>query len=198
MRTATQAAPLVLIDGSWLQGGLGAGMIRTPIGRKLFHIFYEEVGCGNHDGHHANLYRSLLSEMGVSLPPFDSREFAHWSGFEDSTFEVPVIWLCLSHFPRRCLPEILGLNLAVELAGLGAGYMGARDVLRHYGFSTLFVDLHNAADNVSVGHTAWALDAIKTYMDEVAASQGLHALDAVWHRVWTGVRSTLPQEAADR
>ncbi len=193
IESTAQLAPLILIDGAWLQGVTSAGIIHTPVGRKLFHIFYEEVGLGDPRGHHANIYRELLSEMGVKHPPFDSMDFALWTGFRDSSFDVPVLWLSLSCFPRHFLPEILGLNLAVELAGLGGPYLEARDALRHFGFNPSFVELHNSADNVSVGHAAWAVDAIKTYMDEVAAREGPHNLDRVWLRIWTGVRSTLPQ-----
>lgn len=188
-----QLAPLILLDGSWIQGVTNAGMIHTSIGGKLFHIFYEEVGLGDAAGHHANIYRELLSAMGVTQASFDSMDFALSTDFRNSSFDVPVLWLCLSYFPRHFLPEILGLNMAVELAGLGGPYLEARDTLRHFGFPSTFVDLHNAADNVSVGHAAWALDAIQTYMDEVAAREGPHNLDLAWRRVWTGIRSTLPR-----
>jgi len=91
------------------------------------------------------------------------------------------------------MPEILGLNLAVELAGVGGPYMEARDTLRRFRYPTLFVDMHNAADNVTAGHAAWATNAIKHYMDQVTERKGPHHLDDVWHRVWSGVRATLPQ-----
>ncbi|HJO27032.1 MAG TPA: iron-containing redox enzyme family protein [Planctomycetota bacterium] len=192
----TQVAPLLFVDGSWLQGHLGPGVIHTAIGRKLFGIFYEEIGGGDSEAHHANIFRALLAEMGVDLPDFTSREFANWTGIDSSAFDVPVIWLGLSLFPRRYMPEILGMNLAVELAGLGASYMGARDIMRHYGISTTFVDLHNGADNVSAGHSARALEAIQIYLDEILARDGREAVDACWQRVWAGLRSTLPQEAS--
>ena len=91
------------------------------------------------------------------------------------------------------MPEILGLNLAVELAGIGGPYLEARDTLRAFGLPTLFVELHNAADNVADGHAAWSMNAIKIYMDEIAARDGPHNLDFIWHRVWSGICSTLPQ-----
>jgi hypothetical protein len=193
--TTTKAAPLLFVDGAWLQGHLGPGVIHTSVGRKLFGIFYEEIGAGDPEAHHANLFRALLAEMGVDLPDFTSREFVDWPGFEDSAFDVPVIWLGLSLSPRCHMPEILGLNLAVELAGLGASYMGARDILRHHGISTTFVDLHNGADNVSAGHSAQAREAIQIFLDGVLARDGREAADVQWRRVWTGLRSTLPQEA---
>ena len=71
--------------------------------------------------------------------------------------------------------------------------MEARDILRYFDLPTLFVEMHNAADNVTNGHGAMALDAIKQYLDEIAAREGPHNLDHAWHRVWSGVRATLPQ-----
>jgi hypothetical protein len=131
--------------------------------------------------------------MGEAAPAVESWEFARWQRLRDSSFDVPTLWLSISCFPRHFLPEILGLNLAVELAGIGGPYMEARDTLKRFGFPTLFVDVHNAADNVAAGHSAWAMNTIKRYMDEVAEREGPHALTNTWHRVWSGVRSTLPQ-----
>jgi hypothetical protein len=126
------------------------------------------------------------------LPDVTELDFAMSDKFPDSAFEVPAIWLSLSCFSRHYMPEILGLNLAVELAGVGAGYLEAHDTLEYFGFPTLFVDIHNAADNASVGHAALAVDAIKIYMNELAEREGLHSIDAYWHRIWTGMRLTLP------
>ncbi len=55
------------------------------------------------------------------------------------------------------------------------------------------MDVHNAADNVAAGHSAWAMNAIKRFMDGEAEREGPHNLDHTWHRVWSGVRATLPQ-----
>jgi hypothetical protein len=193
IETTVQLAPLILIDGGWLQGMASPALIHTTVGRMLFHVLVEELGEGKPDEHHANVYRDLLAAMGEDAPPVDTMEFANWSRLYDESFEVPTLWLAISCFPRHFLPEILGLNLAVELAGVGGPYMEARDTLRHFGYPTLFVDVHNAADNVSVGHAAWAMNAIKRYMDDVMEREGPHNVDRVWHRVWTGVRATLPQ-----
>jgi len=193
VETTVQLAPLILIDGGWLQGMASPALIHTTVGRMLFHVLVEELGEGKPEEHHANVYRDLLAAMGEDAPPVDTEEFAHWPRLYDESFDVPTLWLTISCFPRHFLPEILGLNLAVELAGVGGPYMEARDTLRGFGFPTLFVDVHNAADNVSVGHAAWAMNAIKRYMDDVAERDGPHNVDRVWHRVWTGVRATLPQ-----
>jgi len=193
VEATVQLAPLILIDGGWLQGMASPALIHTTVGRMLFHVLVEEIGEGNPDEHHANIYRDLLAAMGEDAPPVESMEFARWPRLRDESFEVPTLWLSISCFPRHFLPEIIGLNLAVELAGIGGPYMEARDTLRRFGYPTLFVDVHNAADNVSVGHAAWAMNAIKRYIDGVAEREGPHGVDHAWHRVWTGVRATLPQ-----
>jgi hypothetical protein len=155
-------------------------------------VFIEELGDGDFCKHHSNIYRELLESMGVKHPEFHTREFAHSSAFPDSAFEIAVLWLSLSLFPRHYLPEMLGLNLAVELAGLGGPYLEARDTLRYFGFPTIFVDLHNAADNVSAGHAALAMNTIETYMNDLADREGPHNLDDVWYRIWAGLSSTQP------
>jgi hypothetical protein len=193
IEATVQLAPLILIDGGWLQGMASPALIHTTVGRMLFHVLVEELGEGKPEEHHANVYRDLLAAMEVEAPPVDTWEFARWPRLEDSSFEVPTLWLSISCFPRHFLPEILGLNLAVELAGVGGPYMEARDTLRRFGYPSLFVDVHNAADNVSVGHAAWAMKAITRHMDDLAEREGPHNLDPVWHRVWAGVRATLPQ-----
>jgi hypothetical protein len=193
VESSVQLAPIVLIDGAWLQGVASPAVIHTAVGRMLFHIMAEEIGEGRAEEHHANLYRALLAAMGEDAPPVDSWEFVRWPRLQDASFEVPTLWLAISCFPRHFLPEILGLNLAVELAGVGGPYMEARDALRRFGLPTQFVDVHNAADNVAAGHSAWAMHAIRRYLDEVAEREGPHSLDHTWRRVWSGVRATLPQ-----
>ncbi|CAN7513441.1 iron-containing redox enzyme family protein [Mesorhizobium caraganae] len=193
IEATVQLAPLILIDGGWLQGMASPATIHTTVGRMLFHVFVEEIGEGSSREHHANIYRDLLEAMGVNAPTIESREFIEWDRLDAQSFEIPVLWLAISCFPRHFMPEILGLNLAVELAGVGAPYMEARDTLRKFRYPTLFVDVHNAADNVTAGHSAWALNAVKRYMDELAERSGPHNLDESWHRVWSGVRLTLPQ-----
>lgn len=203
IESTVQLAPLILIDGGWLQGIAAPALIHRRVSTLLFHVFYEEVGEGDPARHHANIYRDLLQAMGESAPPVHSREFAEWPRLRDDAFAIPVLWLSLSSFPRRFLPEILGLNLAVELAGVGGPYLEARDTLRYFGFPTRFVDVHNAADNVSAGHAAWAMQAIIAYLDDVAARESTEIVDHHWQRVWSGVRATLPavagpQSAASR
>jgi hypothetical protein len=89
-------------------------------------------------------------------------------------------------------PEILGMNLAMELSGVGGSYRSARKFLQFHGFSTQFVDIHNTIDNVSTGHSAWAADAIDTYMRESATRLGGDGTARDWLRVRTGYESLQP------
>lgn len=186
---ALQLCPMILIDGAWLQRWTNAGLVDSPIGALLYKILSDEIGNGDTALNHPNIYRALMAQMGVGLPDFRSREFASFARFTDAAFEVPVFWLSVSLFPHRYLPETLGLNLAMELSGVGGAYCTARDELRQHGFSTLFVDLHNTIDNVSTGHSAMALDAIELRMDQVLRGGNPQQVRGEWHRIWTGFRA---------
>jgi Iron-containing redox enzyme len=189
---AVQLAPLTLIDGSWLQGFTDYELASSEIGHSLFAIYWDELGNGEASLNHPRIYREVLRGMGVDLPPTASPEFARWTGFRDESFELPVYWLCIGRFPRTFLPELLGLNLAMELSGVGGGYRTASIALRKHGFSTRFVDIHNTIDNVATGHSAWATDAIDTLMARLPDSLGPGGRAEVWQRVRTGYRSLNP------
>ncbi|MFD7659915.1 iron-containing redox enzyme family protein [Actinosynnema sp. NPDC059797] len=184
-----QLAPLIMIDGGWLQGFTDHQLASSPTGQFLFQTYWDELGNGVWELNHPKIYRDLLRQMGVDLPPTDSPGFSAHPGFHDESFELPVYWLCISRFPRTFQPEILGLNLAMELSGVGGSYRDARVGLLHHGFSTQFVDLHNTIDNVSTGHSAWAVDAIDSYLAEQPRDDG-----EVWRRIRVGYRSLNPPE----
>jgi hypothetical protein len=190
---AVQLCPLVLIDGAWLQKWSSADLCDTAIGQILYTIYSDEIGNGRSDLNHPNIYRALMRQMGVVVPDVCTREFAYWEVLKDSAFDVPTFWLSLAQSPRSFLPETLGLNLSMELSGVGGAYRTARDELRHYGFSSHFVDLHNTIDNVSTGHSAMALDAIAIYMDEISAHANSVDIDKHWKRIWTGYIALSPQ-----
>ncbi|MGC9500389.1 iron-containing redox enzyme family protein [Streptomyces sp. WG7] len=187
-----QTAPLTLIDGSWLQGFTDYEQASSEIGHSLFETYWDELGNGEPRLNHPLIYRDVLEEMGVDLPPTASAEFARWPGFRDESFELPVYWLCVGRFPRTFLPEVLGLNLAMELSGVGGTYRRARLALKAYGFSTRFVDIHNTIDNVATGHSAWAADAVDTLMAALPETPGPGGRAETWQRVRVGYRSLNP------
>lgn len=191
---AVQTALLTLIDGSWLQGFADYEFASSDIGHSLFSTYWDELGNGEPDLNHPRIYRETLKGMGINLPPTGSLEFVNWPGFRDASFELPVYWLSIGRFPRTFLPETLGLNLAMELSGVGGAYRRGSKALQEYGFSTRFVDIHNTIDNVATGHSAWAADAIDAFMATLPDSTGPGSRSHAWHRIRTGYRSLNPPE----
>ncbi|MFE7189661.1 iron-containing redox enzyme family protein [Kitasatospora sp. NPDC057541] len=189
-----QLAPLIMIDGGWLQGFTDYRLASSHCGQFLFRTYWDELGNGEWELNHPKIYRDLIATMGFELPPTGSAAFAEWPGFREESFALPVYWLSVSRFPQRFQPEILGLNLAMELSGVGGSYRSARAALKHHGFSTQFVDLHNTIDNVATGHSAWAADAIDSYLADLPGAVGPQQEAAVWERVRAGYRSLNPPE----
>ncbi|NUR40593.1 MAG: iron-containing redox enzyme family protein, partial [Streptomyces sp.] len=187
-----QLAPLIMIDGGWLQGFTDYRLAASRAGHFLFRTYWDELGNGEPELNHPRIYRALLRQMGIDLPPTASPEFIAWPQLRDEAFAMPVFWLSVSRFPEEFMPEILGLNLAMELSGVGGSYRDARVALRHHGFSTQFVDLHNTIDNVATGHSAWAADAIDSHLNELPARPGPGGEAEVWERVRIGQRSLNP------
>jgi hypothetical protein len=181
-----QLSPMTLIDGAWLTGFTDYSLASTEIGFSLFATYWDELGNSELSLNHPVIYRELLAEMDAVPPPTGSAEFAHWPRFADSSFDLPVYWLCVSRFPQTFLPELLGLNLAIELSGVGGTYRRAQQAQRAHRFSTRFTDIHSTIDNVSTGHSAWAVDAIDTYLASISTSDGPEARALLWERVRTG------------
>ncbi len=187
--STVQLAPMILLDGAWLRGFTDYSQVSTDVGYSLFATYWDELGNGDPALNHPLIYRELLAEMGVRLPPTGSEKFARWPGFREASFRLPVYWLCVGSLPQTLLAETLGLNLAMELSGVGGGYRRAATSLHAHGFSSRFVDIHNTIDNVATGHSAWAVDAICAYMSEVLRLLGAAAQVQAWSRVRLGFRS---------
>ena len=188
------AGAAALIDGAWLHGFTDYELASSETGYFLFETYWDELGNGQAHLNHPLIYREVLAEMGVHLSATGSPEFAGWPGFRDRSFELPVYWLSICRFPGTFLPEVLGLNMAMELSGVGGSYRRARTALREHGFSTRFVDVHNTIDNVAAGHSAWAADAVDSHLSALSLSQGAAALQETWERVRVGYRSLNPPD----
>lgn len=184
-----QLAPLTLIDGAWLQGYTDVTLAATRTGAPLFKIYWDELGNGSLPRNHPRVYRDVLAAMGKELPPTGSLDFAFHAEFKSESFGLPVFWLAVGKFPLRYRAEILGLNLAMELSGVGGSYRAAQHFLRHHGFPTIFVDLHNTIDNVSDGHAAWAVDAIDAH---ISAIEDCDEAASIWTRVRRGYEALEP------
>ncbi|WP_067721125.1 iron-containing redox enzyme family protein [Nocardia yamanashiensis] len=189
-----QLAPMILIDGAWLQGFTDYSLASTEIGFSLFATYWDELGNSELRLNHPLIYRQLLGEMGIDAPPTASKEFSEWDRFKDSSFAVPVYWLSLSRFPLTFTPELLGLNLAIELSGVGGTYRRMRRAHSAHKFDTRFIDIHSTIDNVSTGHSAWASDAIDIYLASILKTEGADATASVWRRVRNGYAALNPAD----
>ncbi len=182
-----QVGPLTLVDGCWLQNiKLASGCANADVRAKLFQIYDDEIGNGNPARNHANIFRELLREQEMRAPAIDSPVGLDWPGVQEANFEIANYLLAISQFPKSFFPEILGLNLAIELSGLGGFYRTLTDELRYWDIDPRFFVLHQAVDNLASGHARLASDAIALYLDQVLASSGEEEMQRGWRRVWTG------------
>lgn len=182
----TQLAPAAVIDGAWLQGATAPGAFRTPVAALLLRIYRDELGAGVPAQHHGNVLRRALAEQGVTLPPCDARAFIERPDFLPQAFSMPVLWLAFAQGSMALWPELLGLNLAIEMAGIGRGYAMAASILRRHRIDPYFFDLHNTIDNAASGHTAWSIEAITRFMDACAAPGDAPAIERATLRIWRG------------
>ncbi|HFD13080.1 MAG TPA: hypothetical protein ENJ32_11535 [Crenotrichaceae bacterium] len=191
-----QFAPVLLVDGSWLQNISNAGNHQHLISRYLTRIYADEIGDGRDDWNHANVYRQLLESTQIQLPEFTTKEFSQHRGFLDSAFDLPVFFLAISQFPSRFEAEIIGLNLAIELSGLGSTYRRLVDELDYWGIDSSIVSLHLSIDNLATGHAALAHDAVTVYLDQVLNNSGYTEMQKHWRRIWSGylALTTVPED----
>jgi hypothetical protein len=181
-----QFAPVLLVDGSWLQNVALAGNHQHSIANYLLRIYADEIGDGRSDWNHANVYRQLLKSTGIQLPEFSSEQFSQHQGFLDSAFDLPVFFLTVSQFPSSFEAEIIGLNLAIELSGLGSTYSRLVDDLKYWKIDPTIVSLHLSIDNLATGHAALAHDAVVVYLDQILNISGYAEMQKHWERIWAG------------
>jgi hypothetical protein len=171
-----------LVDGAWLQGLTRQASLRQAE-QLLYEIYWDEIGNGSPGHSHGVLYEDLLVRLGYTLPKFWTRQFVDDVDFLNEGFLAPVLRLAIAEFPESRLPEIVGVNMVCEFHGLGSAGMSKADDLSGLGFDTSFTRLHIADDNVEMGHSAKARDAVVFLMAEAAR---LGVSDAVWERVRRG------------
>ena len=181
-----QFAPTILVDGCWLQSIARVDCWDSRVNSKLFQILVDEIGDGIPEQNHPNVYRKLLKSIDISLPPVDTRAFAQHSVFLDTAFDIPNYLLAISHFPKTFLPEIIGLNLAIELGGLGAVYQRLVDELEFWEIDSQIIRLHISIDNLASGHSAIATGVIMLYLDGILNQHGYEAMQDHWNRIRTG------------
>ncbi len=185
-----QIAPMILIDGCWLQQSLTLQNTNPEICEILFSIYCDEVGNGQLQKNHCYIFQQLLDSLSIKVPPVHSKEFINHPSFINSAFDLPVYMLALSNFSDKFLPELLGLNMAIELSGLGKDYLRLVDEWNYWGIDSTIADIHISVDNYATGHTLLAKKAIWLYLDDILNRTGdTKILNSHWRRVFTGYTS---------
>ena len=178
-----QYAPLNQLDGAWLRNIAKAGPI-DEVGSLLFTVWMDEVGDGNADQNHANLYTRLVESVGITLPPINTLDYAHNPDMLDAAYTVPVMELAISQFTETFYPEILGMTLQLEWEVLAL--WPTVKLLRNFKFDPHFYELHIGIDNAANGHGAKAKAAVERFLDEARKRGGDAEVQAVWRRIWIG------------
>lgn len=178
-----QFAPLNQLDGAWIRNVARVGPI-DEIGALLFTIWMDEVGDGNPEQNHSNVYTSLLQKVGIQLPPVNSHDYAQNPDMLDSAYTVPMFELAISQFTDTFFPEILGMSLQLEWEVLAT--WPTVKLLRNFGLDPHFYELHIGIDNAANGHGANARRAVERFLDDARRRGGEAEVQSVWRRIWTG------------
>lgn len=185
-----QIAPMILIDGCWLQNSLTIENTYPEIAEILFSIYCDEIGNAVLEQNHPYIFQQLLDSLSIDVPPVYSKTFIQHPDFINSAFDLPVYMLALSQFSVQFLPELLGLNMAIELSGLGKNYMQLVDDWNYWGIDSTIVRIHISIDNYASGHTFLAKKAIKIYLDHLQQRSGkADVVNEHWRRVCCGYAS---------
>ncbi|CAF1046730.1 unnamed protein product, partial [Didymodactylos carnosus] len=179
-----QREPFHLTDGVWLRGNAPTGPC-TLIDAKLFAIYIDELGNGDVEQNHCNVYLNVLSALGLSVPDIHTREFVDQKSIMDISFKKPLLTLTTSLFPKAFYPEILGYTLWLETTS-ATEHSPLRKLLERHGLSPKFSLLHTAIDNNANGHGRYAIEAIYLYLEEIGTKYGDNEVQIQWKRIWTG------------
>ena len=181
-----QLAPSILVDGCWLQRAETLAEVSPLVARRLIATYGDEMGNGTVAHNHASLYRGLLESLDIECPPVESPAFAADPRFLDAAFDLPVLMLSISFHSHRFLPELLGLNLAIELSGLGDSYGRVARDMEYWGIDAHIVRLHQSIDNFASGHAALARETILLHLRQISGLGGDSAVQTHWRRIQTG------------
>ncbi len=178
-----QMAPFNQTDGAWLRNIVPVGPI-DEVRCLLVQILMEEVGAGDPELNHANIYTALLNSVDIYLPDIRTREYAENPDLLDSAFTVPLFQLVVSEFSQASFPELLGMTQYLEWSSVELKNMARLN--EYFGLDPHFYEMHVAIDNAATGHGAMARRAIELYLEQTRAELGEAAMQAQWERVWNG------------
>jgi Iron-containing redox enzyme len=183
VESLVQMAPFNQTDGSWLRNIGPVGPV-DEVRSLLFGIFMDEVGGGNPELNHANIYTTLLQSADIYLPSIFSRDYVDNKDIQDSSFSSPLFQLVISEFSREYFPEILGMTQYLEWSSAELQSMVL--LHEHVGLDPHFYEMHVAIDNVATGHGAKARRAIELYLEDIRVQLGENVMQTQWSRIWDG------------
>jgi hypothetical protein len=178
-----------LIDGAWIHKMGKAPQYGNRAASLMFGIYADEMGYGDMRLNHIMVARRVLDSMDVDLPEMAERDYAYHDAVPEKCYAFLAYQLAISQFPQSFFAEGLGLNLAVEMFGLGQVRLDEIRKLNHYGFDDSYERLHLTIDNVFSGHVRVGVQAIHSYLDEVRVRDGREGVERAWRRVWLGYAS---------
>jgi hypothetical protein len=177
-----QNAPNNFIDGAWAARIMPCGGA-TWVESLLAQIWYDEVGGGNADNNHPNLFRALLNGQGIKFPPIYDKAFSDNRRFLDVAFEQPVFQLAVGLYPQQFLREILGMTLWIEWNSSPSACQFAK-CLRSRGIDDTYYKIHQRVDNPDRGHGFLARKAVEIYLEDIKQNGG--DVQGHWKRIWQG------------
>ncbi len=178
-----QFAPFNQLDGAWLRHITPDGPLAN-INELLFRIRMDELGDGNVEQNHANVYTDLLRSVNIYLPDLHTRAYADNPDLLDSSFTTTVFLLAISEFNDEFFPELLGMTLELEWGSVSLPT--TVNELTAFGITPQYYKLHVGIDNASEGHGAIAKQAVEMYLEMVRQQEGECAMQAAWKRIWNG------------
>ena len=178
-----QMAPFNQTDGAWLRNIVPVGPV-DEVRSLLVNILMDEVGGGDPELNHANIYTELLHSVDINLPDIRTQEYAESPDLLDSAFTLPLFQLVISEFSQAFFPELLGMTQYLEWSSVELKTMALLN--EHFGLDPHFYEMHVAIDNAASGHGAMARRAIELYLEQARAELGEDVMQAQWERVWNG------------
>lgn len=151
-------APTKLVDGAWLYGTLADWQV--PGLRPLIDTYLEELGTGVPGKNHVLLYKKLLA----------SHDCEDWTDLPDDRYVQGALQLALAYDARRYLPELAGYNLGYEQLPLHLLITAFE--LNELGIDPYYFTLHVTVDNISSGHAAKAVRAVRYLLAHCGAERG--------------------------
>jgi hypothetical protein len=130
-----------------------------------------------------------MASLDVHLPKIGDPAFVKDARIHSSAFDFPSYMVAMGWHYTQFEPECLGLNLAIELSGLGSGYQRVIASLRKAGIDPLIAELHLSIDNLASGHARRARDAIVLFLENIARTEGPDGQKKAWERIHQGYLS---------